>query len=215
VTLIGFELGLFDTEVVNAVLVLILVSISLAAILSQRVVHWIPRGAPLRALGERVLVATMAARPSDTAMRAATRLARPDGGHGDVVIARTAGEPRPEASELRAIERHIFGHGFDGRLTTMVGGLAETIERAMSESEPSLVVVDDAEFDTLVPGAPLIAVHLTADGKETFRVLGAVDPERALEISRRLGDGGTRRKLLARRGSENGASSKPQSTARK
>jgi Kef-type K+ transport system membrane component KefB len=206
VTLIGFELGLFDTEVVNAVLVLILVSISLAAILSQRVIHWIPRGESHRALGEKVLVATTATRPSDTAMRAATRLARPDGGHGEVVIARTTGEPRPEASELRAIERHIFGHGFDGRLTTMVGTLPETIERAMSESEPSLVVVDDAEFDTAVPGAPLIV--LTPTGEKTFRVIGTVDPERALEISRRLGDGLTRKKLFARRGSENGAPSK-------
>jgi hypothetical protein len=215
VTLIGFELGLFDTEVVNAVLVLILVSISMAAILTQRVVRWIPRGAPLRALGEKVLVATTAAQPSDTAMRAATRLARPDGGHGEVVIARTTGEPRPESSELRAIERHIFGHGFDGRLTTMVGTLPETIERAMTESEPSVVVVDDADFDILVPGAPIIVLRPLADGEEPFRVLGAIDPERAVEISHRLGDSDTRRKRVTRRGSKNGASSSNQPTARK
>jgi Kef-type K+ transport system membrane component KefB len=201
VTLIGFELGLFDTSVVNAVLVLILVSISVAAVLAQRVVTWMPRGAPHRVLGEKVLVATMAARPSDMAMRAATRLARPDGGHGEVVIARTPGEPRPEAAALRAIERHIFGHGFDGRLTTAVGTLAETIERTVSETEPSVVVVDDLDLDTPVPGAPLILVRLTPAGEETFRVLGAIDPERAREISHRLRDGGSTRRHLPRRGS--------------
>jgi hypothetical protein len=201
VTLIGFELGLFDTSVVNAVLVLILVSISVAAVLAQRVVTWMPRGAPHRVLGERVLVATVAARPSDMAMHAATRLARPDGGHGEVVIARTAGEPRPETAVLRATERHIFGHGFDGRLTTAVGTLAEVIERTVSETEPSVVVVDDADFDTVVPGAPLVVVRLTPGGQETFRVLGTIDPETATEISRRLGDGGPTRKRFPPRGS--------------
>ena len=216
VTLIGFELGLFDTSVVNAVLVLILVSISVAAVLAQRVVTWMPRGATHGALGEKVLVATMAARPSATAMRAATRLARPDGGHGEVVIARTVGEPRPEAVVLRAIERHIFGHGFDGRLTTAVGTLAETIGRAVGESEPSVVVVDDADFDELVPGAPLIVVPLTPSGEEKFRVLGAIDAEGAAEISRRLGDRATTRRFIPRRGSEDGESrSNDQSIARR
>ena len=86
----------------------------------------------------------------------------------------------------------------------------------VNESEASLVVVDDADFDTLVPDAPVIVVRPAADGEETFRVLGAVDPERALEISRRLGDGGTRRKLMALRGSKNGESrSNDQSIARR
>jgi len=200
VTLIGFELGLFDTSVVNAVLVLILVSISAAAVLSQRVVTWMPRGVEQRALGEKVLVAATAPGPSDTAMRAATRLARPDGGHGEVVVARMDGDPRPEPAALRALERHVFGHGFDGRLTTAVGPLAETVTRVVCESEPSVVVVDDAEFDTLVPGVPLVVVRLTASGEDTFRVLGSAGNEDAREIARRLDDRRTPRKLRRWRG---------------
>ena len=207
VTLIGFELGLFDTSVVNAVLVLILVSISVAAVLAQRVVTWMPRGAPHGALGEKVLVATMAARPSDTAMRAATRLARPDGGHGEVVITRASGEPRPETAALHGVERHIFGHGFDGRLTTTIGTLAEAVTWAVSETEPSVVVVDDADFDTLVPGAPLVAVRVTESGEDTFRVVGSIEAEDGREIERRLGDPRTARNRLRRRDPpENGSS---------
>jgi hypothetical protein len=212
VTLIGFELGLFDTSVVNAVLVLILVSISLAAVLAQRVVTWMPRGAAHKVLGEKVLVATLAA-PSDTAMRAATRLARPDGGHGEVVITRTVGEPRPEATALRSIERHIFGHGFDGRLTTTIGTLAEAVTRAVSETEPSVVVVDDADFDLVVPGVPLVVVRVTESGEDSFRVVGSIDPEDGREIARRLGDPRTARDRVRRRDPPESGASRSTETA--
>lgn len=80
VTLIGFELGLFDTSVVNAVLVLILVSITVAAVLTQRVVTWMPaQAAHEPPLGHHVVVVTAAEEPSDQAMRIATLVARPDG----------------------------------------------------------------------------------------------------------------------------------------
>jgi Kef-type K+ transport system membrane component KefB len=189
VTLIGFELGLFDTSVVNAVLVLILVSITAAAVLTQRVVTWLPRGRPRRALGEKVLVASMAPGPSHTAMRAATRLARPDGGHGEIVVARADGDARPEPPALRALERHVFGHGFDGRLTTAVGPLSVAVRRAVCETEPSVVIVDDGEFDTLVPGVPLIVVCATESGEDTFRILGSIGDDDTTEILHRLGDG--------------------------
>jgi Kef-type K+ transport system membrane component KefB len=200
VTLIGFELGLFDTSVVNAVLVLILVSISAAAVLTQRVVTWLPRRAPRRALGEKVLVAATTPGPSDTAMRAATRLARPDGGHGEIVVARIDGDPSPDSPALRALERHVFGHGFDGRLRTTIGPLAETVPRTVAESEPSVVVVDDPDFDTLVAGVPLVVVRVTDAGEDAFRVLGSVDPDDAQEITRRLADRHATRRFLRRGG---------------
>src|SRR5204863_276021 len=70
VTLIGFEIGLFGTSLVNAVLVLILVSIVLSALLAQRVVGWVPvRAVQKRALGAHVLVVTPSTGPSDAAVR--------------------------------------------------------------------------------------------------------------------------------------------------
>src|SRR4051794_8215854 len=87
VTLIGFEIGLFSTTVVNAVLVLILVSIFASAVLTEKVITWMPaRAHGARRLGAKVLVITPAGGPSDAAMRAATLLARPDGGHADLLI---------------------------------------------------------------------------------------------------------------------------------
>src|SRR5205814_5981 len=76
VTLIGFEIGLFGTSLVNAVLVLIFVSIVVAALLAQKVVEWVPvRAVHEPPLGERVLVVTPSTGPSDAVVRAATLLA--------------------------------------------------------------------------------------------------------------------------------------------
>src|SRR5262249_54513545 len=73
VTLIGFEIGLFGTTVVNAVLVLILVSIVLSALLAQKATTWIPSQVAQRPpLGGKVLVVTTSTGPSDAAVRVAT-----------------------------------------------------------------------------------------------------------------------------------------------
>jgi Kef-type K+ transport system membrane component KefB len=110
VTLIGFEIGLFSVTVVNAVLV----SIFASAVLTERVVGWMPaRTDGNRRLGAKVLVVTRAGGPSEAAVRAATLLARPDGGHGDLLITRAAGEPVPD---LRAVHKRIARHGFEGHV---------------------------------------------------------------------------------------------------
>src|SRR4051795_8100761 len=93
VSLIGFEIGVFGTSVVNAVLVLILVSIVVSALLAQKVIAWTPTRPPAATrLGANVLVIARAAVPSEGAVRAAVLLARPDGGHGELLVARAAGE---------------------------------------------------------------------------------------------------------------------------
>src|SRR5262249_41765657 len=69
VTLIGFEIGLFGATVVNAVLVLILLSIVISAVLAQKVVSWVPaRIVEKPPLGSNVLVVTSSAGPSDAAV---------------------------------------------------------------------------------------------------------------------------------------------------
>ena len=72
------ELGVFGTSVVNAVLVLILISILLVAVLAQRVADWIPhRIAGKGPLGRYVLVVTASAEPSEASVQAAALLAAP------------------------------------------------------------------------------------------------------------------------------------------
>src|SRR3954454_16562664 len=197
-TLIGFEIGLFGTSVVNAVLVLILVSIIVSALITQRVVvRFLPGHAGIAALGAKVLVVTPSAGPSDAAVRAATLIARPDGGHSNVLITRTASEPRPDSSVLRALEKRIFSHGFDGHVRTEIGALSDAVRHAMIAHEASLVIVDDPTFDAAPGQLPLLvldgdATRVIADGDDGSNGVAA-------EIGRRLAKGSKPRRMPALR----------------
>jgi Kef-type K+ transport system membrane component KefB len=201
VTLIGFEIGLFGTSLVNAALVLILVSIVLAAVLAQKVPKWLPVGVAHKPpLGERVLVVTPSTGPSDAAVRAATLLARPDGGHGDVVILRTENQPRPDATILRDIEKRVSRQGFDGRVRTAVDDLGPGVAKAVLTAAPSLVIVDDPTFDASLDGVPLLVVQGTGSGPDAVRMIadGGEGAGVAAEITRRLARGETRAIRLRR-----------------
>jgi len=190
VTLIGFEIGLFGTTVVNAVLVLILVSIVLSALLTEKVIDWMPgvRGAPR--LGAKVLVVTPSTEPSEAAVRTATLLTRPDGGHSDLLITRVPSESPPERAHLRAVEKRICRQGFDGHIRTEVDELPAAVTKSMQTGEHSLVIVDDRTFDSSPGRIPLLvvdglspkAVVLVADGGES--------KETAAEVGRRLAKDG-------------------------
>src|SRR4051794_23339813 len=203
VTLIGFEIGLFGTSLVNAALVLILVSIVLAAVLAQKVPRWLPVGAAHKPpLGERVLVVTPSTGPSDAAVRAATLLSRPDGGHGDVVILRTASEARPDATILRAIEKRVSRQGLDARVRTAVDDLASGVAKAVLTAAPSLVIVDDPTFDEYTDGVPVLVVQETGSGSEAVRMIadGGEGDGVAAEITRRLARGDSKAIRLRRSG---------------
>jgi Kef-type K+ transport system membrane component KefB len=180
VTLIGFEIGLFGTTVVNAVLVLILVSIVGSALLAEKVTAWIPAQLGAKRLGARVLVVAPASGPSDAAVRAASLVARPDGGHSDVIITRSAAHEPLERAQLREVERRIHRHGFDGEIRTEIGELRDVVAKAVLAGEHSLVIVDDAAFESAAGSVPLVLVgpqiSVVADGAS-----GAGD-----EIRRRL-----------------------------
>ena len=205
VTLIGFEIGLFGTTVVNAVLVLILVSIVVSALLAEKVVGWVPAHVVERPpLGEKILVVTGARGPSDTAMRLATLLARPDGGHSDVLIAGTPVEQPPDPSAVRAIEKRIFRQGFDGHVRAEINTLDDAVAGALMVVPPSLLIVDDPAFEMSPQAVPVLVVDPSPTG--TARLIAdAGDTEGlAVEITRRLakGDGSA---LRLRRRSESSA----------
>ncbi|MFL6020693.1 MAG: cation:proton antiporter [Gaiellaceae bacterium] len=179
VTLIGFEIGLFGTSVVNAVLVLILVSIVLSALLAEKVVTWVPAGDARKPLGAKVLVVTPYDGPTDVAMRTATLLARPDGGHSDVLIACTETEPTPDT---RAVERKIARHGFDGHVRADVNELSEAVRRAVIAADPSVVIVDEPSFESSPTALPVVVV----DGTQAPRVILEDGDGVGPEIARRL-----------------------------
>jgi Kef-type K+ transport system membrane component KefB len=189
VTLIGFEIGLFGTSVVNAVLVLILVSIVLSALLAERVVGWVPARVGHRPpLGGKVLVVTSSAGPSDAAVQAATLLARPDGGHSEVMITRMPTEPAPDSNALRAVEKRIFRHGFDGRVRTEVDQIDDAVAKAIVATQPSLVIVDDPTFDASPGQVPVLVVHGVSPSPRAVRLIAVGDETNgvAAEVSRRL-----------------------------
>ena len=201
VTLIGFEIGVFGTSVVNAVLVLIVVSIGLAAILAQKVVGWIPVAAKgRRPLGRNVLVVSSSARPTDAAVRAAALLARPDGGHGGVLIARPGADEFPDTAALRALEKWIFQHGFDGYVRAEVRDLPDAMSHSMLTLDPSLVVVDDPAFEAAPGLVPVVVVPGVTLDLDRLRVIAnGDDGDVTAEISRRLAKGPYRPADLVRR----------------
>jgi Kef-type K+ transport system membrane component KefB len=196
VTLIGYEIGLFGTTVVNAVLVLIVVSIFVSAVLSDKVIEWMPahiEGTPR--LGARVLVVTPSGGPSDAAVRAATLLTRPDGGHGDVLITRAPTESAPERTALRNVERRVLRQGFEGHVRTEVDELSHAVTKAARGGEHSLVIVDDPSFAASPGDVPLLVVDGATHGGEPVVVTadGTAGDDIADEIKRRLAkDGGNK-----------------------
>jgi Kef-type K+ transport system membrane component KefB len=189
VTLIGFEIGLFGTTVVNAVLVLIMVSILASAVLAQRVTTWMPasaRGAGR--LGARVLVVTTSTGPTDPAMRAATLLARPDGGSTDLLITRGSGDPPPDAARLRSVRKRITRHGFEGELRVELGDLDDAVERAALTGHHSLIIVDDPAYEGAEANVPLLVLDGTATSPIAELIPGATGDgaEVAADIRRRL-----------------------------
>jgi Kef-type K+ transport system membrane component KefB len=199
VTLIGFEIGLFGTSIVNAVLVLILVSIVVAALLAQKVIVWVPAHVGGRPpLGSKVLVVTASAGPSDEAVRTATRLARPDGGQSDILITRTQSEAPPGAVALRALEKRIFRHGFDGRVRTAVNTLRDAVTQEVLAADPSLVIVDDPSFDASPGRVPVLVLGDPSQGPGTARLIADGETDGvAGEIERRLARGARRNREVA------------------
>src|SRR5690242_2356049 len=189
-TLVGYEIGLFGTTLVNAVLVLIVVTILVGALVAQQAVKRLPaRRAEHRALGERVLVFAGADGPSPASLRAATRLTRPDGGHGRVVVLRTEDEPRLEPGTLRRLERQVARHGFDGQVIAVVDTLPGAVLKAVVADNPSVVVVDDPRFASPAPSVPIVVIDGAdgTNGSNGWHVIGSEDD--AAAIAQRLAAG--------------------------
>ncbi len=142
-TVVGFDIGLFDQSVVNAALVLILVSILVGTFLVERSVPTVPppEGDSER-VGGRILVALTDPRQAAIAFELAARIAAPEAG----VVRGLLACPRSEAAalmpRLAELDAAAFAAGIDAESRLLVhDSLAESVVNAATEARASLVLI--------------------------------------------------------------------------
>jgi Kef-type K+ transport system membrane component KefB len=205
-TVIGFNIGLFDQSVVNAVLVLILVSIVAATVIVDQVKPQVAAPATAsRDIGKRVLVALDDARQARLGFAIGARIAAPDSGvvRGLLGCAPGAAEAiKPDLDTLRAAG---FEVGFDTDPALLVdSSLAEGVINAVAAQEPTFVLIGQRRVATASalgsPGetvaaavSPPVAIVLgdaTRIGEvvliETERSHDAAADDRAVELAGEL-----------------------------
>jgi hypothetical protein len=116
-------------------------------------------------------------------VRAATLLARPDGGHGDLLIARAPADPAPD---LRAVQKRAVRHGFEGHVRGEIASVNEAVAKAQQGAEHSLVIVDDPTFATAPGLIPLLVVDGDGAGPPDELLAAGDSDTLAAEIKRRL-----------------------------
>ena len=148
-TAIGFDIGLFDQSVVNAVLVLILVSIIAATLLVERVMGDVPvPKTEGHDLGKRVLVALEDPRQAQLGFAIGARVAAPDGGIVLGLLGAAPADKRDREAALAQLRRVGYANGLDTDPAVLHGSFAEGIVNAVAEQEPSLVLVGQRRAST-------------------------------------------------------------------
>ena len=145
-TIVGFNIGLFGESVVNAVLVLILVSIVLATTVMERAKRLVPRPAHTAPrLGDCILIALQEPDQARAAMTIAARIAAGDGGVVHSVLASGAPEATRQQPRLTELREAALIAGVDTDPHLLVhGGLADAVVHAAIEAEASLVLAGES-----------------------------------------------------------------------
>jgi Kef-type K+ transport system membrane component KefB len=145
-TTVGFEIGLFDESVVNAVLVLILVSMIVSTLVAERTVGRVelpPEAIP--ALGERVVVAVADLDAAPLGLRVARALAAAHAGVIEVVLIEPAGsDARRRRADLDRLDGLCHRLGID--------------------TEPALRVTDHRARSTMLAASDFLASMVIAVG---------------------------------------------------
>jgi Kef-type K+ transport system membrane component KefB len=142
-TVIGFQLGLFDSSVVNAVLVLILVSVLASTLTAIRAGARMPahdRGP--QPLGTRVVVGVGDPARARGALSIAVRIARADGGVVHPVLVVPEAAPFAPRAARERLAQVVAAVGVDGLPTTIVDrSVLHGALRAGAGQEATLVLV--------------------------------------------------------------------------
>ncbi len=145
-TTVGFQIGLFDESVVNAVLVLILVSMIVSTLVAERTVGGVqlpPETVP--ALGERVLVAVADLDAAPLGLRVARALAAAHAGVIEVVLIEPVGS---DSARRRADVDRLDG----------------LCHRLGIDTEPALRVTDHRARATMLAASDFLASMVIAVG---------------------------------------------------
>lgn len=184
-TAVGFEIGLFSTVVVNAVLVLILVSIIASTLLVPVFVKRIalPDSVDLD-LGERVVLAVHHDHPSPVTVQLAGAIARQDGGVVQTLLVRHSGNGPIDRQATRGLTTLAVKEGFDGDVHVAVGrSTAHAVVHGSAGLDASIVVVetdlhtDDSPFgignweEAVAATLEVPLVLVTVGGTEIKRVV--------------------------------------------
>jgi Na+:H+ antiporter len=141
-TIVGFEIGLFDQAVVNAVLVLILASIVVGTILVDRSVGRVPPPEHSDRLGRRVLVTLEDPAQAPLAFALARRIAAPDNGVVHGLLASPPAEAASRQPLLGDLKAAAFAADLDAEPTLLVHeSLPEGVVNAAAAERASLVLV--------------------------------------------------------------------------
>lgn len=142
-TVIGFDIGLFDQSIVNAALVLILVTIVVATLLVEDEKRLVAR--PRRAgdaIGKRVLVALEDPGQGQLGVAIGARIAVRDSGLVKAVLSSSRDETQDRTERLDGLQTAGFSLGIDVDASLLVHtSLAEGVLDAIATSDPSLVLV--------------------------------------------------------------------------
>ncbi len=203
-TTVGFQIGLFGETVVNAVLVLILVSVLVATLVGEREKGRVKLPAQAKkALGERVLVAVADFATAPLGLRLAREVAAKEAGVVDVILMldshtggheRQAGldringmcrrlgidtDPSVRASVHRARTTMLAANSLESSLVLAVGsGIDDGWEEDLAVSSPAPVAIVRGSVDR-----PLGDVHAVAlDARVT--AAGTVAAELVAAVSR-------------------------------
>jgi Kef-type K+ transport system membrane component KefB len=143
-TTVGFEIGLFDESVVNAVLVLILASMVISTLVAERAIGHVQLPAEAApALGERVLVAVADLDAAPVGLRIARALAAAHAGVIEVLLLQPAGsDPHRRRADLDRLDGLCHRLGID--------------------TEPILRVTDHRARSTMLAASDLLASMVIA-----------------------------------------------------
>ncbi len=196
-TIVGFDIGLFGTEVVNAVLVLIAVSLVLSASITPLFARRLERSDPgAGRLGRRVLlVMTNAQVPVRRGVaQLAARLARSDDGIVVPVVISSEGVHSDEHA-WKAFEATLVLLGIDRDVAVVIDkDIGGGVRHAVQSQRCTAVVIDDIDgtihdrFEPTTVVQPVLFVGRLADRE--FALAGVPDQHHdqaaLVEIARRL-----------------------------
>ncbi|HET9162912.1 MAG TPA: cation:proton antiporter [Solirubrobacterales bacterium] len=205
-TIVGFDIGLFDQAVVNAVLVLILASIVVGTLLVERAVRRVPSPGVEDRLGHRILVTLEDPTQAPLAFAIAARIAAPDSGVVHGLLSSPPAEARSRQELLSELSAAAFAADLDAEPQLLVHeSLPEGVVNAAIAERASLVLVGQrpaaaSAFGTageaVAAGAPVPVAILIGAADKVRRVRFAPNGDSsasklAAELAARLGaDGG-------------------------